>query len=171
MTDPLASVMSAGSWNWQDKNERYSKTVARKLLLAMGLQPMDVSSIVKMAGEGFGLNWLNTEYLDSRLAVDCRKVDVALPLRQMLRGGVTKTSHFIAWEEARQNWPGRDVVALVFDRRGDDLPDMVWHNSSLFDPDTDEDEWVMRFVVKGEPFTVQPLSGFLRRFSGRFRIA
>lgn len=146
--------------NFQDKQERYSEVLAKKILTSIGVMTYN--------RERDSLFTINSDFLTD-IALDSKKIPKPLTLDQFMNAKVCKSQYVKVYEEFRQNWHDRTYFALIFDYHGDSIADLVMHNSALLISE-DNNSWSFKVIINDQPYYIQSLKSFLVTFGNRYKV-
>jgi len=144
---------------FQNKDERYSETLAKKVLTSLGYMTYNRDKDTLLT--------INNDILTD-IALDSKKVSKPITLDQFVNVKFAKTQYVKAYDELRQNWPDRDKFALIFDYHGDSIADMVMHNSASLVPE-ESNTWSFRLIIGEDSYYIQSLKSFLVTFGNRYK--
>jgi hypothetical protein len=118
------------NFEFQDKQERFEQRLVKQILVAHGMPQTSVGYHARTLGDEMNLRWFNEEFHDCPVAIESRKVKSPVSTSDIfcLNNKHKKTEWWKCYEEARDNWPDRNGIAVIFDYHGDDIPDLVLHN-------------------------------------------
>lgn len=150
------------------KHDRYDQTVARKVLLALQQNPVAAAQHCREQGDELGLAYVNEFHtLELGLSIASAKLRQPVCLSSLIKGSFTKAELWVTYSDLRDNWPDSPNFAMVFDRHGDKIGDLVMHNDARLQP---EGEWHMTLwrSKSDGPYFVHTLPSFLTALYVRF---
>lgn len=148
------------------KQVNYGRTLVRKLLEAGGASPARILADARRAGDEFGFAWFNAEYSSCPVAIDCHKLSRPIDFQAVANDRFRSTEHFKVFEESRKSYSTADSFTLIFDYRGDGVPDLVLHDHPSL---ASRDSWVLTTWDGDKPYFVQSSKSFLTSLSNLWR--
>jgi hypothetical protein len=150
-------------FEFQDRQERYEQRLVKQILAAHGVPQQNIGYHAKQLGEEFNLRWFNDSYQDCPVAIESRKLKKPIDFGAIFTEKYHKSEWWLCFEEATNNWPDRDGIAVVFDYYGDNIADLVVHNRPHLETDC------VDLVLRGPNTTITSWAQFLKRLCQTWR--
>ena len=163
-------VFKEATLHFEDKSERYDRTVTRRLMGSAGWPEQAIRSLIKTQGADFGPTWLTQQYLGDKLAISAHKLKAPVTLEMFIGWGKKKSQLRTLWEAHGEDWPESVMRALVFDRHGDGVGDLVLHDAVNPVWTHSTPSFLLRFEHKSATLWVQRFEDFAKVFGNQFSI-
>lgn len=142
-----------------DKTERYDEKLTKLFLNAYNISPTYYKKqtgalTLKTLNEGLFVNFACEAYRP--------KVNVNLNMLLAKKSAIEKADFFKLYTDLKQNYSTVSVFALIFDKHGDAITDLVLHNSATY---AEQADWCIRVCVQDCIYFIQSLNSFMVAFT------